>query len=296
MNLPADSHDDVVLANLADSDQRPPKRGWGGLFFVVFMAVIVLGPVLLLGLPHEVGKWYEAAAVRAYEAGDTETAEKNLEQSLRWASENQKLYLRRAQWKLEAEDYQGAYEDASKAVEIAPDDTQALMTKSVACQHLDRHAEAIEIWKSLAKQYAAGFAGNRAQILNGLAYAQAVGNTELDEALQNVQKALELTGDGPEMLDTRGYIYYLRGEYEAAAKDLERAVDMMESRLRILKEDRQYVEQRERDEMLKLARHSTAVILYHRLLLNEALQNPEAAEKDRQRILELGFEPGEHLF
>ena len=39
-----------------------------------------------------------------------------------------------------------------------------------------------------------------------------------------------------------------------------------------------------------------AVLLYHRMLLLEKMGNQEAADQDRAKIRQLGFEPGEHLF
>jgi len=39
-----------------------------------------------------------------------------------------------------------------------------------------------------------------------------------------------------------------------------------------------------------------AVLLYHRMLLLEKMGNQEAADQDRAKIRQLGFEPGQHLF
>ena len=47
---------------------------------------------------------------------------------------------------------------------------------------------------------------------------------------------------------------------------------------------------RERQELV------AAVIHYHRMLAYEALGKMPEADVDRQKILELGFEPGPHLF
>jgi hypothetical protein len=53
-----------------------------------------------------------------------------------------------------------------------------------------------------------------------------------------------------------------------------------------------------RAEQLDFARRSqvVAVIRYHRALVLDSLGQQAEAEKDRQRVVDLGFEPGDHLF
>ena len=41
---------------------------------------------------------------------------------------------------------------------------------------------------------------------------------------------------------------------------------------------------------------SVAVIRYHRMLVLENLGRSDDAERDRQRVIELGFEPNDELF
>ncbi len=43
-------------------------------------------------------------------------------------------------------------------------------------------------------------------------------------------------------------------------------------------------------------KRSLAVVYYHRMLVHEALGRQEEAAQDRARVVELGCEPGEHLF
>jgi hypothetical protein len=51
----------------------------------------------------------------------------------------------------------------------------------------------------------------------------------------------------------------------------------------LLQEDRQY-------------RRTLAVVTYHRMLVLEAQGKQQEAEEDRQRIRDLGYEPGDQLF
>ena len=58
----------------------------------------------------------------------------------------------------------------------------------------------------------------------------------------------------------------------------------------------QYVPPQEFKASLEERAQSVAVIRYHRSLVFDALNKPDAAAKDRARVRELGFDPGEHLF
>jgi tetratricopeptide (TPR) repeat protein len=293
---PAPDHE-LQLAAIGDEATSAPARPRpGGGIVIVGLAALVLGPVAYVGVPREISRWHEALATQAQIQSDHEAALSWLEASLAWWPQNTNAYLRRASWRIDAADFPGALADCQRAVELEPEEPTVLIQLSLAHQSLGQHSEAIALWKQLAQQCAADTAGNRARMLNGLAYAQALGNVELDDALHNVEQALNLLGDNPEMLDTRGYIQLLRGEYEAALADLDRAVEQIERRLALTQQDQQYVEQYEQDELLRQTRHHVAVIRYHRALLHAATGHAEAAEADHRRVRELGFKPDASLF
>ena len=136
--------------------------------------------------------------------------------------------------------------------------------------------------------------------LNGLAYARALGNTELDQALEEVNQALQFGGRNPEsraaMLDTRGYIQLLRGDYQAARQDLDRAIQSMEMILATAGGVKNYPDPRQHEQDLQLLKHSVAVMYYHRALMFEQLGESELAARDLRRVHELGHEPGDQLF
>ena len=329
-----------MLASLAEPERagRPPRRApWTARLVVAATALLVLGPILALGLPAEISRWYEAAAIEKRLDGDLEGAIETLDQALRWRPHAPSVYLRRAEWKLQRKDYRGALADYDRAIQLAPHTPQAYIWRSRALQHLGRHQEAIADWHR-AEQYQDGAVGSRASMLNGLAYAQALGNTELDQALENVETALryvdslesllkpdpavsgdrgrwwlrklqslvesdnrsrielELIGTKAAMLDTRGYIQLLRGELEAAQRDLDEAVKLIEVRLERRSQSTDYIDRREFELEMEEERQSAAVIHYHRALLYDRLGQTAEADRDRERIRQLGYEPGSHLF
>jgi tetratricopeptide (TPR) repeat protein len=297
-NKPADE-EAVVLATVADPGERssasPPNR-WLGRLFILATIVLVLGPVTYIGLPAEIARWYVAAAIEKRLEGDTAGALADLQAALSWAPDNATVFTQRGDWNLQDGRYLESLEDYNRALQHEPGDAWALVQRSQALQHLQRHKEAIADWKKLVQLHEYATSGRRAMYLNGLAYAQALGNTELDSALENIEQALNLRGQNAAMLDTRGFIHYLRGEYTPAGSDLEVAVQEVEDELREFEQSSLYVDRREYERQLEEVRKSVAVIRYHRALLNDQLNKAEAAAADRQRVRELGFEPNEGLF
>ncbi|MCB1101484.1 MAG: tetratricopeptide repeat protein [Kiritimatiellae bacterium] len=63
---------------------------------------------------------------------------------------------------------------------------------------------------------------------NYLAYMNAERGENLDLAFDYVDLALALEPDNPAFIDTLGWIYYQRGDYELARKELERAVGLLD--------------------------------------------------------------------
>ena len=102
-------------------------------------------------------------------------------------------------------------------------------------------------------------------------------------------------------LDTRGYLYYQLGKYEQARLDIEKAVtssewlyQATEWQVEIFKNE--VTDIRQLKLRIQAARQTLAVVMYHRLLVREALEVENGAAEDRATIVKLGFEPDEHLF
>lgn len=136
---------------------------------------------------------------------------------------------------------------------------------------------------------------------NMLAYARAVVGRDLEKAEANAEHAVRLSaGLDPAILDTRGYVYFLRGKHEAALEDLNQAVEASSRALESVQAQAsqttgtfQELEAKEQRQQLQKA---LAVMLYHRSLVHDALGNEDDAVADRAHVRELGFEPNERLF
>ncbi len=270
--------------------------GCAGRLAILAMIVLVLGPLLWLELPSEIARWRQAYAMELWRAGDKSAALAQIEDSLRWDPTQADALACRGDWRLEAGEYQKAIDDYDEALQRNPRHVTARINRSVAFQHLGLHARAIADWKELL-----GFAQNadprqRAVLLNGLAYAQALGQQDLEDALTNVDQALSLAGENAAMLDTRGYIRFLNGDFKAARGDLDLAVEQAEAEFQRFEARTDYLDQAEREHQLREYRRNLAVIRYHRALILESLDRPFEAEHDRLRVKNLGFFPGPDLF
>jgi tetratricopeptide (TPR) repeat protein len=136
------------------------------------------------------------------------------------------------------------------------------------CLHqLGKHTGAIQQWRQLLETSQDGLDDlDRAQFLNGFAYACAVGNLDLQEALDAANEAVQLSVNEAAVLDPEG-VYY------AARADVEENLGRMSAALR----------------SYQLAGKSAAAVLQRERLRFEALKNSgsetdERAEEYRRRV------------
>src|SRR5262245_9359426 len=297
--------------------QPSRRRQIFGLVWLVVMAMII-STAITQG-PREVGRWHLAKAIKLRGQGDKEGAYEESAAAIKGLPDRPELVLQRAEWEIDDGDKEGALADIDKCLEKAGNELEWMQVHSLFLQNSGEFKRAVEDWKKIEKFSKRSGSPPRASALNGLAYAQALANVELNEALANINQALELAANEPALLDTRGFVLYRRGEHDEALKEMDRAVKgmdeyvdavrhkygesavtkqvgkfMVDSRPRTLRELQPEPSARSRYET---AVRSSAVGHYHRALVMAALDRKEEAEKDmtvaRERI---GKEPDEMLF
>ena len=231
------------------------------------------------------------------QAGRKEQAYERLGMLIKWTPGEATLLLQRAQWRKADREFAAALDDYNAALKIEPKDPRVLMLRAEVLQHLGRHKEAIADWKTLQKLLSDSGQGNRTLALNGLAYARAVGNIDVDAGLKQANEALQAEPEDPAILDTRGFLYYRLGKYQEALADLDAAVEGM------TKTYKQSAPTPSNGAGVLLADEppsaalGLAVMHYHRALVLEKLGQTEKAKADRERARELiGREPDETLF
>jgi tetratricopeptide (TPR) repeat protein len=104
------------------------------------------------------------------------------------------------------------------AVEIRPDSERALLNLAGALEQLGRYEEAEPILVGLYEENP-----EDARICNFYGYLLALMNTRLDQAERLVRTALQQEPDNGYYVDSLGWVYYMRGDFERAVIELERA-------------------------------------------------------------------------
>jgi tetratricopeptide (TPR) repeat protein len=281
------------------------------MFLWLFVLALV-GPCVIPEIPREVARWRLAQALEARQRGDKELASATLAKVMESLPDSPSLLLQRAEWLLEDGKKEEALATAQRIKELIGDEPLWLMAYGQFLQSAGRFQEAVEYFRRIEQISERSGNPPRATALNALAYAQALAQVELAEALQNVNKALELAPGEPALLDTRGYILYLLGQYDLALADLHAAVSAVEARSAGMLQnyrpnaDRQFVPSRPKslphidlpeDEAVALIAREVAVLRYHRALILLAMGQEKEADADLARARALiGKEPDATLF
>ena len=271
-----------------------PARGWlqGPRWIIWLLVGIVLGPVVARFVPREVSQWYLATGLQARIDGNEDESERALDKALEWNPDNVEVYLLRAEWRRDSGDYGAALAACEEAAQRAPDDMRVYLERSQVFQHLGQGEKAVADWKKLEELNERLDRLAEETVWNGLAYARAVANIELDKALADANRALKRRSNDAALLDTRGFIHYRLGDHQAARLDLDAALKVSEA------EHAELVKRAgsSQPRLVKQSSNSLAVMLYHRALVLRALGDEDAAKADEHRVKELGFEPDDRLF
>lgn len=287
----------IFQAELSDSARRGARNPLLRGIWLLFCAVGVAMAVFLYSLPSERAKWQIAAAQAKWLEGDLVGAILILDTAAVEFPETTAVYQQRIRFCIESKEFETALADTQRLAALSPNSPTALELQSQVLHHLDRHDEAIAVCREILRLSQEKWIGSAPTALNSLAYAQAIGDTELEEALKHIDEALRLAGSNAAMLDTRAFVNYRLGNSSAAKEDMEHAVARWEKvashmETRRLPGIRSYQSETE----IASVRQSLAVMLYHRSLIYDQLEMREEAEVDRERVRGLGFEPNDQLF
>lgn len=269
-------------------------------------ALLILGAAMLLALvweaPRELERWRLAGAVSARASGDKAGADAKINQLVERDPKNTSLRLLRADWRLADGDSAGAAADMDAAVEAQPSDLALRIKRAQAYQKTGRYADAVDDWEEVKRRTQGAGTDLRIMVLNGTAYARALGDIEVEQGLKEIQEVFKLLEASAQSqraaeLDTRGFLHYRAGDYDAALEDLDAAVAGVETMLAAANkvQARPGTSSVDVERGRKNLRENVAVIHYHRGLVLEKLERTADAEKDFARVRELGFEPGEKL-
>jgi tetratricopeptide (TPR) repeat protein len=230
---------------------------------------------------------------------DDATAEEESSHAQEWA----RTLILRSEIYRELGQYEEALAQWDRAVKLEPTwarSPQQVHQRIQLLCHLQRFDEVEAACRQLDEQASFWTKQTDAAFLNSQAYFRAVANRDLGTAEIQAERAVKLTLGSANVLDTRGYVRWRLGKLEDAADDLDSAVESLEAeRRRITRRiktvgliSRTSLQTQELDQNAL----TLAVILYHRSLVYDSRGQAADAERDRNRVRELGYEPNDRLF
>lgn len=273
---------------------RPRRRVPPGMALLIVL--VVGGAMAILGtrrfwaaqLNDSVAEYYERRGRERQMLDDLPGALADLDAAARWAPDRLSVYFARSIVRLELHDVPGCLSDCDRVLRVN-EVPLAYQVRSQAHQRLGRHDEAI----ADATRYVELSAGQDPNPWNTRAYVRALARRELEEALRDVERAIELGGALSAYLDTRGYLLFLLGEHSRALADLDEAVAQAEQEKHaVLASARQRnlatgaVRRFERS-----ANESLSVLYHHRAEIRQALGRQAEAKVDFQAAEQLGYNP-----
>lgn len=198
---------------------------WTTLAIILATVSIVFGPVFV---PREISRWYLAAAANAYRAKDLSRAEHYLARSVDWdpAIVDDGDYwiaqLSNSQWT----NIDQRLDLLEKVIKSDPRwsghaiDMAAVFVEQGDFKHVVRALKMVD-----------ASVPENAGLLNSLAYNRALAGIELDEALKDIERAIELDGPLPELLDTQAWVLHRLGRNEEALPLINKAVEGAEKKI-----------------------------------------------------------------
>ena len=276
---------------------------------IVVLATVglALSPVLADQFRPEVARWYLAEATNRIVA-DRDSGHQ-VEQARRWASDVSEL---RDYWIFRAE----------QALTASPEDVVEVVSQAVKQNKLnfflaDSYAQRLADQRFFKEAVAVLEAGaipelkDSPQRLNNLAYFRALAGIDLDEALVDINRALESDPSAAGMRDTRAWVLFQMGKPQLALEDADFAVSAVtpqsdsgwfDRSLAWLEEqalahrepaaESKVLTRREAGEQL----WAVGTLFCHRAKILEALGRSEEAERDFQWLRDRHLPTDDSIF
>jgi tetratricopeptide (TPR) repeat protein len=134
------------------------------------------------------------------------------------------LYRMRAALHQKQDDDHGALEILKKALVQHPDDYKLRFALGVVYNDLGQTQESVAVMQGLLKENP-----DDATVLNFIGYTYVEQGIQLDDAEKLLKRALELKPDSGYILDSMGWLFYVRKDYEKALEYLLKAEKMIDN-------------------------------------------------------------------
>ncbi len=183
----------------------------------------VEGVSLLESVPRDSNLYNEARkklAFRALKQGNTGRAVGIMEDLLHGNPGNMNVLLMYVGVARQAGEYDKALEALHRALKETPNDVNLLYELGMVHYMADNRDEAIKAMEEILE-----IKPDSARALNFIAYNWAEQGMRLDDAETNIRKALKIEPGAGYIMDSMGWVYFQRGEFEKAMEWLKKALE-----------------------------------------------------------------------
>ena len=181
------------------------------------------------------------------------------------------LYRMLSSLRQKQDDHQGALQVLQDALAQHPDDYKLRFALGVVYNDLGRATDSVAVMQALLKENP-----DDATVLNFIGYTYVEQGVQLDDAEKLLNRALEIKPDSGYIIDSMGWLFFVREEYQKALEYLLRARDMVP--------DDPVIHEHLGDIYVELKRHDEAVENYRRSLeLKEERKVRQKMEKLLQK-------------
>jgi tetratricopeptide (TPR) repeat protein len=281
----------------------PPRKPTPGTRTVrVVLVALAIGAAVMAVVRAELGEpvgkaiaeWLASHGERKFLTDDLDGASRDLDRALAWSDKSPVIFALRGEVRKEKGDLLGSLADFNKSIDLAPNASKLYVLRAVVLQRLERHEDAIRDVSQAVRLHRS----TDPLLLNARAYTRAIAGQELDAALDDINRAIDMEGENSHYLDTRGYIYFLQGDYQRARTDLDKALKIAENSVPlpgfIFAGDPQRQRMMARDK--RIHDQEMAVIYHHSGQIHEKLGNAAEAEADLRRGDQLGYNPAAGVY
>jgi tetratricopeptide (TPR) repeat protein len=305
VSAPPDAPDASASEHSAGNTARAVRNRFashGGRWVLVVLTVASLVAIFHRRIEQSFRR--TAAQYHADEASDflrtqnVPAALQSVEQALAWMPGDASLVYLRAQIHAEAENWDASLADYTRITdELAPNFAIAYSKRADIHRNRANYRDALlDLDRAVALSPT-----DDPVLLNDRAYVRALAGKQLDQALAEIELAIELikqqaqrrgrdTDVPPEYLDTLGYIQFRLGNYDAALEQVQLAVDkLQEHRALACKE----LNRRKQPlgQKMRMFDRIQAEIVYHRGLIFQAQGEAKLARDDLKLANDLGYQP-----
>lgn len=287
-------------------EAQPPASKAIGRLLIVLAAILVLGPVIYKEYPSEIARWHHAAARESWLDGHRDQALKKLTQALTWDPTNLNCLLSQADWLSQSEQYQESLACWHQVIKIQPDSPLLYEQRAITYLHLEQPEGVLADWETIIKLHKAkGFpesyqTNQLFNVYNNRAYHFGVANVQLASALDDANRAIDLLGGNPAMLNRhafstylQAYELYLEGQYAGALDAIKKAITLANK-------SEQVWQQPAKDDWETLVREVhhqrrvdfqrfRATLYYLQSFIYEQLGQETLQQKAAQQTIKLGF-------